>query len=77
MVRMMNDFLRGSLLLLLCVTIIPAKQRSTEYVKDTRTRRTEQLQQGNTCGSDPVHAGSVEPAEGCAPGQPLKKEREM
>ena len=53
----------GSLFLLFCGTMIPAKRRSTGHVQDLLTRRTEQLQQGNTRGSDPVHAGSAEPTE--------------
>ena len=58
-----SKLLCGSLFLLFCGTIVPAKQRSTGHVKDLLTRRTEQLQQRNTRGSDPVHAGSAEPAE--------------
>ena len=37
-----------------------SKQRSAEQAEDLLTGRTEQFQQGNTRGSDPVHAGPAE-----------------
>lgn len=64
MVKLTNDlFCVIRIFLLFCGTIVPAKQRSTGHVKELFTRRTEQLQQGNTRSSDPVHAGLAEPAE--------------
>ena len=45
------------------VLIVPARQRSAEHDEDLLTGRTEQFQQGNTRGSDPVHAGPAGPTE--------------
>ena len=57
------SLLSRSLFLLVCGTIVPVKQRSTEHAEDLLTGRTEQFQQGNTRGSDPVHAEPAYPTE--------------
>ena len=60
---MTDSFSSGSLFLSVCGTIVPARQRSAEHDEDLLTGRTEQFQQGNTRGSDPVHAGPAGQAE--------------
>ena len=51
------------LFLLFCGTIVPTNLRSTEYIKNLFTRRTEQLQERNAHDIAPVHAGLAEPDE--------------
>ena len=68
-----------SFFLLLCGTIVPAKQRNAIYVKVLLTRRSEQLQQGNICDSGLDHAGTAKPAEFKFDMEPedRKKQRQM